>query len=227
MFITGQLSQDVNGDIISPNNTEGQTKVVFSRIEAILKEAKMTFDNVVKAQIFIKDITQAKIVSAIDEKLTNEEQLQTKVFTSESLGTSCDADANEAKDEFSCSQTIQVKAVVFDEAKAKQLAKAKLQSGLPGGKVLSSLNAVDLDYDLDRFYIEDNKANIKFKAATRAILSEANELLDRRTVVGGTEKDIRDYFLNFSEISQVRFEYYPSWIRKIPNDSNRISIEIE
>ncbi len=65
MFVTGQLAQDVDGNVISPNNTEEQTKVVFSRIEIILKEAGMTFDNVVKAQIFIKDITQSKIVSAV------------------------------------------------------------------------------------------------------------------------------------------------------------------
>lgn len=69
MFVTGQLAQDVNGNVISPNNVEEQTKVVFSRIEAILREAEMTFDNVVKAQIFIKDITQSKIVSAIRDNV--------------------------------------------------------------------------------------------------------------------------------------------------------------
>ena len=90
MFITGQLSQDVNGDIISPNNTEGQTKVVFSRIEAILKEAKMTFDNVVKAQIFIKDITQAKIVSAIrDDVFKNSKPVSTLVEVSGFIKDEC------------------------------------------------------------------------------------------------------------------------------------------
>ncbi len=69
MFVTGQLSQDINGNVISPNNTEEQTKVVFSRINDILKEANMTFDHVVKAQIFIKDISQSKVVSAIRDEI--------------------------------------------------------------------------------------------------------------------------------------------------------------
>ncbi len=69
MFVTGQLAQDINGNVISPNNTEEQTRVVFSRIETILKEAGMTFENAVKAQIFVKDITQSKIVSDIRDEI--------------------------------------------------------------------------------------------------------------------------------------------------------------
>jgi 2-iminobutanoate/2-iminopropanoate deaminase len=83
MFVTGQLAQDIDGNVIAPNNTEEQTKVVFSRIEAILGEAGMTFDNVVKAQIFIKDISQSKIVSAIrDEVFKNSKPASTLVEVS-------------------------------------------------------------------------------------------------------------------------------------------------
>lgn len=83
MFVTGQLAQDINGDVISPNNTEEQTKVVFSRIETILKEGGMTFDNVVKAQIFVKDITQSRIVSAVrDEVFKNSRPASTLVEVS-------------------------------------------------------------------------------------------------------------------------------------------------
>ena len=56
LFITGQLAQDIKGKVISPGNVEIQTKVVFDRIEEILKEANMTFDNIVKIQIFVKNI---------------------------------------------------------------------------------------------------------------------------------------------------------------------------
>ena len=83
MFVTGQLSQDADGNVIALNDIEGQTKVVFSRIETILKEAEMTFDNVVKAQIFIKDITQSKIVSAIrDDVFKNSKPVSTLVEVS-------------------------------------------------------------------------------------------------------------------------------------------------
>ena len=83
MFVTGQLSQDINGNVIFPNNTEEQTKVIFSRISDILKEANMTFDDVVKAQIFVKDISQSKVVSAIrDEVFKNSRPVSTLIEVS-------------------------------------------------------------------------------------------------------------------------------------------------
>jgi len=83
MFVTGQLAQDVDGNVISPNDIEEQTKIVFSRIETILKEANMTFDNVIKAQIFIKDISKSKIVSVIrDDVFKNSKPVSTLVEVS-------------------------------------------------------------------------------------------------------------------------------------------------
>ena len=69
LFVTGQLSQDVDGNVVAPGDIEAQTKVVFSRIGEILKDAGMTTDNVVKVQIFIKDISESKKVSTIRDEI--------------------------------------------------------------------------------------------------------------------------------------------------------------
>lgn len=63
LFVTGQLPQDIDGNVVAPGDMQKQTEVVFSRIETILHEAGMSFDDVVKMQIFVKDIKQSKIVS--------------------------------------------------------------------------------------------------------------------------------------------------------------------
>ncbi len=69
LFVTGQLPQDIDGKIIHVGNVESQTRLVFSRISEILKEAGMSFDDVVKLQIFVKDINYAKTVSSIRDEL--------------------------------------------------------------------------------------------------------------------------------------------------------------
>jgi len=69
IYVTGQLSQDADGNVISPGDTKTQTRVIFSRIEEILKEGGMSMDNVVKIQIFIKDITESKIVSVLRDEI--------------------------------------------------------------------------------------------------------------------------------------------------------------
>ncbi len=38
MFVTGQLPQDIDGNIVASGDIEKQTEVVFSRISAILEE---------------------------------------------------------------------------------------------------------------------------------------------------------------------------------------------
>ena len=65
MFVTGQLSQDADGNVLFPNDAEGQAKQIFSRIAAILEEGGMSLDNVVKAQIFVTKIADAPIVSKV------------------------------------------------------------------------------------------------------------------------------------------------------------------
>lgn len=72
LFVTGQLPQNIDGEIIHLGNIEAQTRLVFSRISDILQEAEMTFDDVVKLQIYVKDIKNAKVVSSVRDELFSE-----------------------------------------------------------------------------------------------------------------------------------------------------------
>lgn len=69
LFVTGQLPQDLDGNIIHAGDVEAQTRLVFERIGEILAEADMSFDDVVKLQIYVKDIQFSKTVSAIRDEL--------------------------------------------------------------------------------------------------------------------------------------------------------------
>ena len=69
LFVTGQLPQDIDGNIIHIGDPESQARLVFDRILAILEEADMSFDDVVRLQIYVKDIGYAKTVSSIRDEL--------------------------------------------------------------------------------------------------------------------------------------------------------------
>lgn len=69
LFIIGQLSQDINGDVLHENNAQKQTEVIFNRIKDILEEAGMSFENIVKLQIFLKNITDTADVSSVRDKI--------------------------------------------------------------------------------------------------------------------------------------------------------------
>ena len=58
LYVSGQIPFDqLNEEMINENITE-ETHQVMKNIEAILSEAGMTFENVVKCSIFIKDMDQ-------------------------------------------------------------------------------------------------------------------------------------------------------------------------
>lgn len=80
LFVTGQVAQDDNGQVVSPNDFAEQTRFIFNQIGKILKDADMTFDDVVKAQIFVTDMGQSSKVSAIrDEFFANSKPASTMV----------------------------------------------------------------------------------------------------------------------------------------------------
>lgn len=64
VYVAGQLALDEHGDLVS-DDIEEQTRYVFDLIKRILEEGGASLDDVVKAQIFVTDISEYPKVSAI------------------------------------------------------------------------------------------------------------------------------------------------------------------
>ena len=65
IFVSGQLPIDIDSNKIVETTIERQTYVVFSHIEAILKAAQVTLEQVIKVEIFLKDIHDFQAVNTI------------------------------------------------------------------------------------------------------------------------------------------------------------------
>jgi enamine deaminase RidA (YjgF/YER057c/UK114 family) len=80
LFTTGQVAQDSEGKVVAPNDYTGQSKFILNHIGEILKEAGMNFDDVVKLQIFIKNMDESSKISAVrDEYFKNSKPASTMV----------------------------------------------------------------------------------------------------------------------------------------------------
>lgn len=56
LYVSGQIALDAtSGDLIN-NDIEAETHQVMKNLQAILKEAGMGFENVLKCTIFVKDL---------------------------------------------------------------------------------------------------------------------------------------------------------------------------
>lgn len=74
IFVTGQIAMDSNGNVVCPNDPAGQAEFIFNNISMILNEAGASLDDVVKAQIFMKDMNQFSQVSPIRNKYFEKSQ---------------------------------------------------------------------------------------------------------------------------------------------------------
>ncbi len=64
LFVSGQLGIDPqSGNMVE--GFEAQARLVFSHLQAILEEAGMSFANVVKASVFLKDMNDFALLNEI------------------------------------------------------------------------------------------------------------------------------------------------------------------
>ena len=65
LFISGQIPIDPKVGEIVETTIEGQTRQVLENIEAILQADGLGFEHVIKAEIYVKDITDFQVINEI------------------------------------------------------------------------------------------------------------------------------------------------------------------
>ena len=91
VLLSGQLATDADGKPVAPNDIGAQTRYIFENIKTILAEAGASIDDVVKAQIFLTDMSQFPKVSAVrNEYFANVKPVSTLVEISRTVQEGCD-----------------------------------------------------------------------------------------------------------------------------------------
>ena len=65
LYLSGQIAIDPNSGELKTDSIEVQTKQVMNNIEALLSEAGMKWENVIKASIFISDMNNFAEINEI------------------------------------------------------------------------------------------------------------------------------------------------------------------
>lgn len=91
IFVTGQIAMDKNGNAVAPNDIVAQTEFVFQNIQKILAEGGASLNDVVKAVIYVRDISKFKDISAVRNKyFANAKPVSTLVEISKTVKEGCD-----------------------------------------------------------------------------------------------------------------------------------------
>lgn len=91
IFVTGQIAMDKDGNAVAPNDIQAQTRFVFENIKKILAEGGATIDDVVKAVIYVTDISKFKEISAVrNEYFKTAKPVSTLVEINKTVKPGCD-----------------------------------------------------------------------------------------------------------------------------------------
>lgn len=91
VLVSGQIAMDADGNPVAPDDISAQTRFIFENIKTILGEADAKLDDVVKAQIFLTDVTQFPKVSAVrNEYFADIKPVSTLVEISRTVRDGCD-----------------------------------------------------------------------------------------------------------------------------------------
>lgn len=73
LYISGQIAiNPENGELVT-SDIETETRQVMENLKAILTEAGLTFENVLKASVFVKDMHNFSRINAIYSQYFNED----------------------------------------------------------------------------------------------------------------------------------------------------------
>jgi len=64
LFTSGQIALDLEGNLVQ-HSIESETHQVFKNLKAILDEANLGFENVVKVSIFLKNMLDFEVVNSV------------------------------------------------------------------------------------------------------------------------------------------------------------------
>ncbi len=68
IFVTGQIAMDKDGNAVAPGDYTSQTEFIFKNIEEILNEGGTSLEDVVKATIYVTNMSKFAEVSAVRNK---------------------------------------------------------------------------------------------------------------------------------------------------------------
>ncbi len=91
IFVTGQIAMDKGGNAVAPNDITAQAEFIFQNIQKILAEGGASIDDVVKAVIYVTDMSQFKEISAVRNKyFAKAKPVSTLVEINKTVKEACD-----------------------------------------------------------------------------------------------------------------------------------------
>lgn len=138
-----------------------------------------------------------------------------------------DGKVNEEKEQFIIRMKTTVTIVAFSGDEAGKMARNELLKSIPSEKELIGFNPGEIIYTLKNSDVKQARATINVSLEGKMTLKDDAQIIDRGKIINLTRSQLEDYLGDFEEIAGYEINFFPSFLKKVPNLIDRINIEIK
>ncbi len=137
-----------------------------------------------------------------------------------------DVKIGEKVKEFDLTGSVVVQVVAFSNSKISNLARKKLLTSMQDQKELFNFNSKDIKYSLNNYDTKNKTASVKVSFSGEMKYVDGANIIDKNKIVGLTKQQLKAYLEGFDSFSNVEIIFSPSFIKKVPNLTDKIKIKI-
>lgn len=182
-------------------------------------------EDLIKAEEELVDALKPGLVNKIREMLDSGQSLEDGLIEYETVSVDKAVELEEEIDEFSMEVTVAGRALVWDEGDVREMIVQKIESDITSDKKLVETSQDIFDVSVEDFNLSEGTAQLKIETVNQISLPIDTEAL-KDELKGLTEFEARRLLLSKDNIKDARFKFRYSITSKIPENGNRINIEL-
>lgn len=239
----GQIDVEIYADVPKPEMAIEPGKFTIPGLWAGIQDKiyaesneQMKYSQKVKHVIQQSDIDGA--VSRLKNNLVDEARKQIKNSYSNYNQAILEVDNNsitqevngkvgEEKEKFSVKIKTMISAVIFNDDEIYGKIKSKIETKLADDKEIYKFDKQGMSYSLENFDIAQGFAEVNAVYSVTAILKDSAKAIKKNNLSGLSFEELKIHLNNAPEVAGYNIIFFPSFIKKAPNLTDRIEINIK
>jgi len=213
-----------------PGLWEGLQTLVYAENKTTLKSSGESVKTVEEVDL---TAAQEKLKRQVDDKAKAEFYKQLSgnyeviVVQKDILEKTANAKVKDQVNDFKVGMKAEVTMIAVSRDEILKLAGERLNSVVPAGKELQNLDLNNFTFSVHSFDSEQKTAKIKVHVEGGAGIKADNPLFDKEKLKDLSKKAVELYLSTLPEVKQVKVDFSPFWVNKVPKFKNNIEIIIE
>ena len=188
---------------------------------------RVTEEDIENAKNSLNESLLKQAQDSLKESLTEDFILLSSAVFDEELESSCLQKTGTETPQFSCQGKIKIKCLAFRKSFLKEISKKFVLSEISASEKLIE-ELLKFEYLQDKADLEKEEIVLKFKILAetyKEIDEEALKLQIKKKTQREIENIVFDNFLD--RIEKIKIKFWPFWVRKTPNNLERIKIKLD